>query len=218
MKDIAIYGAGGFGREVACLIQKINEINETPIWNFIGFFDDGVNATNDYPYGPVLGNLETLNKWDKPISIAIAIGTPRIINKLVDSINNEHVSYPNLISPDTKFLDRDTCILGYGNIICTGCLLSCNTKIGNFNQFNGFITLGHDSHIGNFNSFMPGVRISGGVQIGNRTFWGLNSGIVQYKTVCNDVVVGAGSVLMRSANKASTYLGIPANSLLIPKV
>jgi len=31
MKDIAIYGAGGFGREVACLINKINEVN--PTWN-----------------------------------------------------------------------------------------------------------------------------------------------------------------------------------------
>lgn len=25
MKDIAIYGAGGFGREVACLIKRIND-------------------------------------------------------------------------------------------------------------------------------------------------------------------------------------------------
>ncbi|MDR1459358.1 MAG: serine acetyltransferase, partial [Bacteroidales bacterium] len=39
MKDIAIYGAGGLGREIACLIRHINE-NE-PTWNLIGFFDDG---------------------------------------------------------------------------------------------------------------------------------------------------------------------------------
>lgn len=38
MKDIAIFGAGGFGREVACLIKRINKIK--PQWNFIGFFDD----------------------------------------------------------------------------------------------------------------------------------------------------------------------------------
>lgn len=218
MKDIAIYGAGGFGREVACLIRKINESSETPIWNFIGFFDDGIDATNDYPYGPVLGNLETLNNWNKPISISIAIGTPKIINKLVSSINNEYVSYPNLISPDTKFIDRDTCSLGYGNIIRTGCILSCNTKIGNFNQFNLYITVGHDTIIGNYNSFMPGVKISGGVEIGDRTFWGFNSGILQYKTVFNDVIVGAGSILMRSAKKSTTYLGVPANPLLVPKI
>ena len=38
MKDIAIYGAGGFGREVACLIERINKARETPIWNFFSLF------------------------------------------------------------------------------------------------------------------------------------------------------------------------------------
>lgn len=41
MKDIAIYGAGGFGREIACLIMIINGSLEQPEWNLIGFFDDG---------------------------------------------------------------------------------------------------------------------------------------------------------------------------------
>ena len=40
MKDIAIFGAGGFGREVACLIRIINESASEPKWNLIGFFDD----------------------------------------------------------------------------------------------------------------------------------------------------------------------------------
>ena len=39
MKNIAIYGAGGFGREVACLLNIINE--KEPTWNLVGFFDDG---------------------------------------------------------------------------------------------------------------------------------------------------------------------------------
>ena len=38
MKDIAIFGAGGLGKEVACLVNKINE--QEPTWNMIGFFDD----------------------------------------------------------------------------------------------------------------------------------------------------------------------------------
>ena len=41
MKEIAIYGFGGFGREVACLIRKINE--RQPRWKFIGYFDDGLS-------------------------------------------------------------------------------------------------------------------------------------------------------------------------------
>ena len=38
-KDIIIYGAGGLGREILCLIiKKLDE------WNPIGFVDDGVPA------------------------------------------------------------------------------------------------------------------------------------------------------------------------------
>ena len=38
MKDIAIYGFGGYGREIASIIKCINTIE--PTWNIIGFFDD----------------------------------------------------------------------------------------------------------------------------------------------------------------------------------
>ena len=51
IKDIAIYGAGGFGREVACLIRIINESLKEPRWNIIGFFDDGKEVGFKTEYG-----------------------------------------------------------------------------------------------------------------------------------------------------------------------
>ena len=39
MKDIAIYGFGGFGREIACVINAINQVTPTGI--FIGSVEDG---------------------------------------------------------------------------------------------------------------------------------------------------------------------------------
>ena len=39
MKEIAIFGAGGFGLEIAMLIEQINEVSHE--WELIGFFDDG---------------------------------------------------------------------------------------------------------------------------------------------------------------------------------
>ena len=39
LKQIAIFGAGGFGMEVAMLVEHINEAK--PTWDLIGFFDDG---------------------------------------------------------------------------------------------------------------------------------------------------------------------------------
>lgn len=209
MKDLAIYGAGGFGREIACLVNIINA--EKPTFNFIGFFDDGRLKGEMNEYGEVLGGIEVLNNWNRPLSIVVAIGNPHIVEKIVSNINNPLIEFPNLISPDVKYLDQKTCSMGVGNVICTGCLFSCNTQIGNFNQFNGFITVGHDVIIGDFNSMMPGVRISGEVTIGNRNFWGFNSGIIQQKTVGNDVTIGAGAILLRKPKDGCTYVGIPAS-------
>lgn len=33
MKDVVIYGAGGFGREIACLLCAINKKKQ--VWNFV---------------------------------------------------------------------------------------------------------------------------------------------------------------------------------------
>lgn len=46
MKDIVIIGAGGIVREVAWIIEEINEVN--PIWNIIGFVEIG-QGTIIYP-------------------------------------------------------------------------------------------------------------------------------------------------------------------------
>ena len=44
MKDIYIVGAGGFGREVLWLIQRINNVNLE--WNIKGFIDDNKSIQN----------------------------------------------------------------------------------------------------------------------------------------------------------------------------
>ena len=49
MRDIAIYGAGGLGREIACVLKKINMV--TPTWNLLGFFDDGLEVGTKNEYG-----------------------------------------------------------------------------------------------------------------------------------------------------------------------
>ena len=83
MKDIAIYGAGGFGKEVVCLIDRINKSQSKPQWRLIGFFDDGKPiGTTISRYGSVLGGITELNAWPKPLDITIAIGTPTSIKSI----------------------------------------------------------------------------------------------------------------------------------------
>lgn len=211
MDEIAIYGAGGLGREIACLINQINEKDKK--WNFIGFFDDGKKIGEKNEYGSVIGGIGEVNSWRSKLNIVFAIGSPKIIATLTSLIINDLIDYPNIIAPGTSFLDKNNFAIGVGNIITNGCHISCNVKIGNFNLLNGLITIGHDACLGNFNSVMPAVKISGEVSIGNNNFLGANSTILQRITIGNDTIIGANSLVLKNTKDGNTYLGSPASIL-----
>jgi sugar O-acyltransferase (sialic acid O-acetyltransferase NeuD family) len=208
MKDIVIYGAGGYGREIACLIKRINQI--TPEWNLIGFLDDREPIGAKTEYGEVLGGLDYINKYPSEISVAIAIGTPSIIQKLVADISNPKVDFPNLIDPNVEFMDREHVEMGQGNIICLRSTISTNVKFGSFNLLNVAVGVGHDTSFGDYNVVMPNVNISGGVQIGNGNLFGVKSTVLQYLKVGDHVKIGANSLLMRNAKSDNLYFGSPA--------
>lgn len=209
MRDIAIYGAGGFGKEVACLIHRIN--SASPQWNLIGFFDDGkAVGTEISHFGMVLGSIEDLNSFDKELSVVIAIGDSKIVKSITDSITNSLITYPNLIDPSTFFADKLTFKIGEGNIIQRNSSFSCDVTVGNFNIMNGSVSLGHDVCLGNYNSLMPGTRISGEVKIGDLNFFGVGSIVLQQIKIGNSVKIGAGAVMMTKPKDESLYIGNPA--------
>ena len=212
MKDIAIYGAGGLGREVACLIRIINESQDEPEWNLIGFFDDTeeLKGKKISHYAQCFGGIEELNNYSNELFLTIAIGNAKAVHTILQKISNPNVHYPNLIHPDVIFSDKETFTIGKGNIIQRGCSISCDVSIGDFNIANGNVAMGHDDKIGSFNTIMPAVRISGGVTIGDFNFFGVGSIILQYIKIGNEIRLGAGSVLMTKPRNGLLYMGNPA--------
>lgn len=210
MTDIAIFGAGGFGKEVACLINSINEVE--PTWNFVGFFDDNSSLWGKQisHFGLCLGGYKELNEYDKPLALALAIGNPITVKKVYDKISDLNIDYPNLIHPSFDISDPISFAIGKGNIIQRFCTATCNVCIGDFNVLNGCVALGHDDKIGSFNTFMPSVRISGEVEIGDGNFFGVGSIVLQQIKIGNDIRLGAGSVLMTRPKDGTLYLGNPA--------
>lgn len=210
MKDIAIYGAGGFGKEVACLINRINE--KEPTWKLVGFFDDNANKKGEMVshFGPCLGGLDDLNTYPEEIAVVMAMGDSHIVQKIVPKITNEKVWYPNLTDRSFFLVDPETFSIGKGNIIMGPGAVTCDVSIGDFNILNGSVVIGHDVSIGSFNTLMPAVRISGEVKIGNGNFFGVGSIVLQQLKIGDAVRLGAGSVLMTKPKNGNLYIGVPA--------
>ncbi len=211
LKDIAIFGVGGFGREVLALIKDINKV--TPAYNIVGFFDDGYEKgimVNGYPN---LGKTEDLNKWETPISLAVSIGNPVIKKKILDKITNPLVSYPTLIHPLAWLGDKEFVEIGKGCIICAGNLITTNIKIEDFVILNLGCTVGHDSVIKKYSAFMPSVNISGEVTIGEGVYVGTGAKIINKLEIGEYTIVGAGAVVSKTLPAKCTAMGVPAKPI-----
>lgn len=207
-KDIAIFGVGGFGREVLTLIQDINKIE--PIYNILGFFDDGHlqgEIINGYP---TLGGIDDLNGWDSEISVTIAIGTPSIKRRIIDRISNPNVLFPTLIHPTVLIGDKNYVKIGQGCIICAENIITTNIEIGDFVILNLACTTGHDTKIGSYSAFMPSINISGEVNIGENVYVGTGAKIINQLEIGENTIIGAGAVVAKSLPANCTAVGIPA--------
>ena len=74
-RDLIIAGAGGFGREVQWLIERINQSTQSSEerWNLLGYVDDGMEQGTLVDDLPVLGGMEYLQKRKQPVHVACAI-------------------------------------------------------------------------------------------------------------------------------------------------
>lgn len=212
MKDIAIYGFGGYGREIASIIKSINIVK--PTWNIIGFFDDDQSKLGlENEYGKVLGGIDFVNSYDKELSVVMAIASPNVLEKIITNINNPNLSFPNIIAPTVFFFDKETFNIGYGNVLCHHCRVSTDVTMGNFNLINGCCSFGHDVKLGNYNMMQPETRVSGETTIGNKNFFGVRCTILQGLKIGNETRIGAGSFIIRKTKDGQTYFGNPAKML-----
>lgn len=207
MRDLAIIGAGDFGREVALLIKQINKVN--PVWNLRGFYDDNVpKGTNVYQL-PILGKVAEANACTEPLGLALGVANPQVKKAIVEVLVNPLLYFPLLVYPRSELGDEAN-IFGKGCIITSGCAFAVNVAVGDFVLFNAAITVGHDAQIGDFTSVMPHCSISGGVKIGAECYFGTGSSILQNLSIGDGSIIGAGAVVTKSFPASAKLIGIPA--------
>lgn len=211
MKDIAIYGSGGFGREVQMLIEQINHAKKE--WNFIGFFDDGVDQGKVINNAEMLGNINQLNSYRSKLYLVFSIGNPRKKKIILSKIENPLIKYPILIHPNVFIGNKKYVLIGEGSIICCGVIITVNINIGKHVILNLSCTVGHDTKIGDFSSFMPTVNISGEANIGSYVYVGTGAKIINQLEIGQNTIVGAGAVVTKSLPANCTAVGMPAKPI-----
>ena len=209
MERIAIVGSGGFAREILTLINDINK--QTNQYEFIGFVDFDKNQTI---HGfPVIGKDDEINQTTEPISLVIAVGEPKLKEKIKSKYTNPLVTFPTLVHPSVIVGDPESVKVGFGCIICAGCILTTDITLHDFVTLNLQCTVGHDTVINAYSSFMPSVNISGEVLVGKSVYVGTGAKIINQLEIGENTIVGAGAVVVKSLPANCTAVGIPAKPL-----
>lgn len=209
MKDLYIIGAGGFGREVAWIVERINSIK--PTWNLKGFIDD-----NETLWGSiegeyhVLGGCEYLSALEDVYAVC-AVGSSNVRKKIIEKLKAANVKFATLIDPSV--LRSNSVKIGEGAIVCAGTIITVDVNIGDHVIVNLDCTIGHDAVIDNFVTIYPSVNVSGNVLIGECSELGTGTQIIQGKKVISNTIIGAGAIVVKDCIESGTYVGSPAKKI-----
>ena len=210
-KDLIIIGAGGFGREVAWLTERINAVS--PTWNILGFMDDNdsVQGTEINGY-KVVGKTSDAPKFSDAYFVC-AVGSSAVREKIINGLKsaNPDVRFATLIDPGVEmsgFVD-----IGEGSVICAHTIITVNVTIGNHVIINPDCTVGHDAVLNDFVTLYPSVNVSGNTNIGHGVELGTGMQIIQGINIGERSIVGAGSVAVKDLPAKCTAVGCPAKPI-----
>ena len=211
MKKLYIVGAGGFGREILWLVQRINE--HAPTWEFSGFIDDNAELQGLTQDGyPVVGGCDYLQKVTNDVWVVVAVGAAQVKKKIVEKLEQfQKVQFATLIDPSVQLSNSVT--IGEGSIICAGSVLTVDIEIGKHVAINLNCTIGHDAVLQDYTTVYPGVHVSGNVTVGQCVELGTGSQIIQGKKIEDNIIVGAGSVVTKDLLEPGTYVGVPVRKI-----
>jgi len=213
MKDIVIYGVGGFGRGTLEILEAINYDKNT--WNILGFVDDDTDKHATMVNGyPVLGGREWLGQQINTC-IALCQGTPSIRYKLKSLLSENHAyHFPTLIHPFSCLAKRIT--VGEGTIIFPGVIIDTGTQIGSHILLSRSATIGHDVSIGDFSNLSPSATVAGECKIGIGNDVGSNATLIPFMQTGDWTTIGAGAVVTKQLPANVTAVGIPAKIISKP--
>lgn len=202
MIDLVIIGAGGFAREVAWLVESINQMKAS--YRLMGHISS--SSTGD---AKLLGDDDwALQNLPSTTQFVVAIGNASLRKKITQTYEQKGFTAATLIHPDVRFAKG--CEIGVGSMICAGAIFTVNIHIGRHCIVNLNSTIGHDSRIGDYVTISPGTQISGGVIIEDEVEIGTGASILQNIKLGKGLKLGAGAVATKDLEGGNTYVGVPA--------
>lgn len=205
---LAIYGAGGLGREVLELAIAIEK--KTPRWSEIVFIDDrDLGAVR----GKRVLSFDSLrNEFQSGlVEIVIAVGEPFTRKRLREIVKEAGYSMAVLVHPAAQV--AADCTLKEGVVVHYNSFVSSGSVIGENSYLQPSCVVGHDVRIGRDCVISTFDVIAGDCLIGDQTYIGLSSAIKEQTRIGQGTIIGMGSVVMKNIENNTVTMGNPAKAI-----
>ena len=197
-RKLVIIGAGGHGKVVAEIAELLGD------WAEIAFLDDNKTSVEDRYR--VIGKIEDFSIYCDS-DFVVALGNNRMRLALVEKLIKESINVVNLIHPKATISNHIT--MGVGNVIAANSVVNCDVEIGNACIINTGAQVDHDCILTSGVHVSPSATLCGGVKVGTCSWIGASSCIIEYKSIDNDVTVGAGSLIIKDISSSLKVCGVP---------
>lgn len=195
MKKVIVVGCGGHAKVVTDIIKLSGD-------DVIGYLDDR-NSVEGFN---IIGTTKDIGVNEEAYYF-IAIGNCEVRKRLMQN----YCKWYTAIHP-TAAIAKDTQI-GVGTCFMANSVLNSGALIGKGVIVNTGATVDHDCIIDDYVHIAPGVHISGTVNIGECTWIGVGSTIINNVSICAYSMIGAGTVVVKSIEQEGTYVGVPARKI-----
>ena len=203
MNKVVVIGGGGHAKVIIDIIKKNGYKDDE-----IAVLDDNLNIGTKILNVEVKGKVKDCIQFPKDTKFIIAIGNNKVREKIVSEYKLNYTSFihpKSIIAEDVKI--GDGCVVMAGAVINSGSVISDHVIV------NTSVSIDHDSQIDDFAHLSPGVHMGGTVNIGKRSWIGVGSSVKNNITICGDVTVGVGSVVVKDIKEEGIYIGSPVKKL-----
>ncbi len=201
-KTLVIIGAGGHGRVVEDCAESIG------CYNNIIFLDDCFENTSPNAQKNLVGPIKNWHQYRDTADFIVAIGNNKLRASLLQQLASDSCFISTLIHP-TAFISKKSKVAS-GVVIFANAVVNTGARIDEGCIINTAATVDHDCHIQAYCHISPGVNIAGGVNVGQFSWLGIGSSVIEYITLAENTQSGAGAVITGSTQSNKLYLGVPA--------
>lgn len=207
MEDIYVIGASGHAKVIIDILECM-KTHEKIKYSSLYLLDDNHDLLNKEIMGHrVVGKVSDCEKYGNS-KFVIAIGNNAIRKKIAETYD---LNYICAIHPQSC-IAQDVHIFN-GTVVMAGAVINSGTVIRKHCIVNTGTTIDHDTQIAAYVHLSPGVHMGGTVSVGEKTWVGIGSTVINNICIGKNCVIGAGTVVIADVENDCKMVGNPARKL-----